>query len=222
MLRFFCISAVAILAAMPARANTAVSFNFSGLSTGEQVLGYFAGGAGSLGSGPGPNYGITFSPNATIISGRAGNLLTANGTMVMNVGTEFATSFKLGYVTLTPEVVSVWSGYNGSGFLLATMTLMPNSWCHSLSGCGWAHAGEGFSGAAASVTFSGAGGQFGIGSIKLGTPYWSNPPAPATAMTGMQTVVTPEPSPLLLVGTGFAGLSLVQRYGKKRGIVIAG
>jgi hypothetical protein len=121
----------------------------------------------------------------------------------MNVHTEFANSSKLGYVTLAPEVVSVWSGYDGTGFLLATMTLMPNSWCHSVTKCSWAHAGEPFPGAAASVTFSGAGNEFGIGSIKLGTYYWSKSTG---TVREMNTMATPEPSSFALFPTGLAGL----------------
>eukprot|EP01125_Pyxidicula_operculata_P005037 TRINITY_DN1852_c0_g1_i4.p1 TRINITY_DN1852_c0_g1~~TRINITY_DN1852_c0_g1_i4.p1 ORF type:complete len:1098 (-),score=363.28 TRINITY_DN1852_c0_g1_i4:829-4122(-) len=37
-----------------------VELDFSGLQVGESVRDYFAGGFGSLGSGPGPNYGIVF------------------------------------------------------------------------------------------------------------------------------------------------------------------
>jgi hypothetical protein len=189
--------------AIPALANPAITFNFGGLANNEQALNYFWGGYGSLGSGPGPNYQINFSSSGTILTGTKGNLLTGNGTIVMNVHTEFGNSFKLGYVTLTPEVVDVWSGYDGTGNLVATMTLMPNGWCHSLTHCGLAHKGVPFSGAGASVTFSGAAGQFGIGSIKLGTPYWSKSTGNVNAMGAL---ATPEPSSLALLPTGLAGL----------------
>jgi hypothetical protein len=182
------------------------------LTNNEHILNYFSGGYGSLGSGAGPNYDLTFSPNGFIMSAAHGNLLTGNGSIVMNVHTEFANSFKLGYVTLAPEVVNVWSDYNGTGYLLATMTLMPNGWCHSLSKCGWAHAGEPFPGAAASVTFSGTGGEFGVGSIKLGTPYWRKSTG---NVNGMLAMATPEPSSLMLLPTGLAGLMWI--YRRRRG-----
>jgi PEP-CTERM motif-containing protein len=206
------IVAGSLFMAIPAVANSAVTFTFSGLNNNEQALNYFWGAYGSLGSGPGPNYEISFSPNAMIVSGAKGNLLTGNGTIVMNVHTEFANSFKLGYVTLAPEVVNVWSGYDGTGYLLATMTLMPNGWCHSVTKCGWAHAGEPFPGAAASVTFSGAGNEFGIGSIKIGTYYWSKRTG---TVNGMATTATPEPSSMVLLSTGLAGLMWIYMRRKR-------
>ena len=181
--------------AIPAFANSAITLTFGGLSNGEQALSYFSGAYGSLGSGPGPNYQITFSPNAIVAVGTKGNMLTG-GSIVMNVHTEFANSVKLSYAGLAPEVVDVWSGYDGTGSLLATMTLMPNGSCHSVTQCGWAQAGESFTGIAASVTFSGADGKFGIGSIELGAPYRGK----------AGTIVTPEPSSIVLVPTGFVGL----------------
>ena len=204
-LRVCGIAAISLLMAIPAFANSAVTLTFSGLSNTEQALNYFSGGYGSLGSGPGPNYQINFSSNAIVAGGRKGNMLTGTGAVVMDVHTEFANSVKLSYVALAPEVVNVWSGYDGSGSLLATMTLLPNASCHSVTQCGWAQAGESFTGIAASVTFSGAGGQFGIGSIELGAPY--------RGKSG--TIATPEPSSIVLLPTGFAGLMWIYMRRKR-------
>ena len=44
------------------------TLNFSGLQNNEEVLSYYNGGTGSLGSGPGPSYGITFSPSFVAIA----------------------------------------------------------------------------------------------------------------------------------------------------------
>lgn len=44
-----------------ANADQIGTLDVSQLQIGEEVLGYFDGGFGSLGSGPGPNFGITFT-----------------------------------------------------------------------------------------------------------------------------------------------------------------
>jgi len=46
----------------PASADPIVGLSFNALEVGEDVLGFYAGGSGSLGSGPGPDFGIMFSP----------------------------------------------------------------------------------------------------------------------------------------------------------------
>ena len=51
--------------AVPLRASALVDLNFEGLQDTEAVLNYYDGGAGSLGSGPGANRGVTFSADAT-------------------------------------------------------------------------------------------------------------------------------------------------------------
>jgi hypothetical protein len=203
-LRALGIVAVSWFMTAPAFGNSAVTFAFGELNNTEQVGNYFSGAYGSLGSGPGPNYGINFSPDGAIVSGAKGNLLTGSGTLVMNVYTEFANSLKLSYVTLTPEAVNIWSDYDGSGYLLATMTLMPTGHCYSVANCNWRRAGEPFSGAAASVTFSGAAGEFGIGSITLGARYF--PTRSKSSISAMSSIATPEPSSLVLLPTGLAGL----------------
>lgn len=42
---------------------TPFTLDFGGLQDTEQVLSYYDGGFGSLGSGPGPDFGITFTPS---------------------------------------------------------------------------------------------------------------------------------------------------------------
>jgi hypothetical protein len=201
-------------------ANSTVSLTFSGLLPNEQVLGYYSGGFGSLGSGPGADYGISFSPNATIFSGAHGNVLTANGTLVMNVGTEFARGFRIAYAALTPATVNVWSGFDGSGVLLASLILSPRGWCHTL-GCAWATSATGFYGTAASVTFSGTTNEFGIGDIELGIRHRVTVLPSGAALSRTETLATPEPSAFNLFALGIAAWLLTQLWRRKPAAVMA-
>ena len=54
---------LSIAGVCPAQTSNAVTLNFEGLKNAETVSNYYNGGQGGKGSGPGPNYGITFGPN---------------------------------------------------------------------------------------------------------------------------------------------------------------
>ena len=98
----------AIMAAFLFVANLAwaqqVTIDFQGLQNHEKVRDYYAGGHGSLGTGPGPNYGVTFSPDlnseisTTIASGQT-VLFTGNpngsapAPITMNVAGGFSGHF---------------------------------------------------------------------------------------------------------------------------------
>jgi hypothetical protein len=122
----------------------AVTLNFAGLdaAANESPLNYYDGGLGSLGSGPGPNYGITFSSNSmTGIPGDqpGGNTNTAavpgsppanvlffltGGASVMDVAAGFTTGFSFYYSAIYDQgAVTVWSGLDGTGTELADLTL---------------------------------------------------------------------------------------------------
>jgi hypothetical protein len=55
---------VGIAGAMPAFAQSTVTLTFEGLGNFEPVSQFYNGGTGGNGSGPGTNYGISFSPNS--------------------------------------------------------------------------------------------------------------------------------------------------------------
>jgi hypothetical protein len=46
-----------------------MTLDFNPLQVGEQVQNYYNGGLGSVGTGPGPSYGITFTGTFTAVSG---------------------------------------------------------------------------------------------------------------------------------------------------------
>jgi hypothetical protein len=86
--------------------------NFGGLQNNEEVLNYYNGGAGSLGSGPGANYGITFTPSFVAIMdvppasspfNRVGLLNGPSATMDVSGG--FTTVFSF---TMKPPITPAW------------------------------------------------------------------------------------------------------------------
>jgi hypothetical protein len=76
--------------------------DFNSLQIGEEVRGYYDGGFGSLGTGPGPSFGITFTNDfATVAEGvfgppfRAEELTSGSGTMDVAAG--FSGNFSFYY-----------------------------------------------------------------------------------------------------------------------------
>ncbi len=193
-----------LLAAFVTSANAATVLTFEGLANDETVNNYYNGGLGGSGSGPGPNYGITFESNALAIisnqDGGSGNFagnpsgdtivffLTGSGD-VMNVAAGFTTGFSFYYSAINaPGTVTVYSGADATGTVLATLSLpvtasqAGNAVCGSDQFCPFVPFGVTFSGTAMSVDFSGTANQIGFDNITLGssTPMSGNSPEPAT------------------------------------------
>jgi hypothetical protein len=169
-----------------AQTNQVVLLTFEGLSDTEGVLNYYNGGYGSLGSGPGPNYGITFGSDALTLTatsyGGQGNfsgnpsghnvVFFLNGPgVIMNVPGGFTTGFSFYYAAAnTPGSVYVYDGLNGTGNLLATLDLSVNgSTCGTTTYSCWSNTGVSFAGTAKSVNFSGVANYIGFDNITLGS-----------------------------------------------------
>ncbi|HEU4628612.1 MAG TPA: PEP-CTERM sorting domain-containing protein [Gemmatimonadaceae bacterium] len=192
--------------------------DFEGLRHRELVQGYYDGGVGSLGSGPGPDLGIVFSDNALVgsepepesnwantPSGTNVLLFLTGRGAVMNVPGGFSTGFSFWYSSSVFEgAVSVYSGPNTTGTLLATLELSalgscgpPDPYCH------WAPIGVSFEGTAMSVDFGGTANQIGFDNVTL-----------ESAIPGGSVV--PEPVSAALLATGLAGLGAAARRRRRK------
>jgi hypothetical protein len=143
-----CSWAMAFYALFVGRA-CAVTLTFEGLQNFEGVANYYNGGVGSLGSGPGPNYGITFDSNSlAYIPGKQSGTVTPypgdpspptvlllfnpsnpNGagfpiTTTMDVAGGFTQALSFYYINISTSTtldteVGIYSGLDGTGNLLA-------------------------------------------------------------------------------------------------------
>ena len=118
-------------------------------------------------------------------------------TGIMNVAPGFSNGlnffYTAGFAGNLNETVTVWSGANGTGTVLATINLSNNNAsCTSPLYCSWTDAGLSFSGTGHSVTFKGPSNEFGLSDITVGS-----------SMTAV-----PEPSSIYLLGAGLAAISI--------------
>ncbi|MGA3098567.1 MAG: PEP-CTERM sorting domain-containing protein [Bryobacteraceae bacterium] len=198
-----------------------VTLTFEGLQNTETVGDYYNGGFGGNGSGPGPDYGITFGGSAlALISvvgtyGGSGNfdlaptmptiLFFSSGSgAIMNVAAGFTTGFSFYYASpYALGSVTVYDGLNGTGDVLETLTL-PETPASSTDPscqaayCPWEPIGVSFDGTALSVDFSGGADNIGFDNITLG----------ASTPTGSESA--PEPATWGLIVSGLTGVILAR------------
>lgn len=190
---------------------------FEGLENLEQVLDFYAGGAGGDGSGPGPDFSVTFSDNAQAIisqaAGGTGNfLLNPSGDTIlfflsgdaatMTLGDGFENGFSFYYsAAFQPGVIRVYDGPDGSGNVLAELDLpvTPSSGETGFDFDNWQPVGVEFDGVALSVDFGGTIDQIGFDNITPGSdvPGGAEPPPPG-----------PQPSIPVPLGSPFVWLML--------------
>jgi len=208
----------AVLGVSSARAEVIV-LDFEGLKDLEQIQNFYNGGTGSLGSA-GTNYGISFGADSLSVidsdAGGTGNIggepspstaafFLNGGAAVMNVAAGFDTGFSFFYSSIAfTGNVTVFDGLNGTGSLLATLTLpiTPNTGAPDPTGnfSPFVAFGVNFAGTAKSVSFAGVANQIAFDDITLGS-----------ATPGEQPEVVPLPA---AVWGGFAllgGLGVTKR-----------
>src|SRR5262245_27508417 len=155
-----------------------VTLTFEGLQNLEQILNFYNGGTGSLGSS-GPNLGISFGSSALAVidsdAGGSGNIANepspdtaafflTGGDLVMNVAAGFDTGFSFFYTSAASASVTVYDGLNGTGNVLGTILLSTN-FNQNCTGdptgqfCHWDPIGVAFGGIAKSVSFAGSANQ---------------------------------------------------------------
>jgi len=205
-------------------ASAQVVLTFDGLQDQEQVLNYYNGGFGSLGSGPGPDYGVTFGYDAfTSINGQnggtgnfAGNpsgdsiLVFLGINAIMNDPGGFTTGFSFYYSAISESgTINIYSGINDTGSLLQTITvpLTPsevgsNPACADPVEpfCPFFPLGVTFSGIARSVDFSQTVNKIGFDNVTLGSSTAGGSPEPVTSS---------------LLGLGLTCLVVIGRVRKK-------
>jgi len=165
-----------------AHAATPIVLDFNGLNGGNDAIGrpgeFYNGGLGSVGTGPGPAYGITFSSDALVDCNlgfacddpRAEGMPTdvlrfldpraafapgedADAPSVMNVAGGFTGGVSFIYASAAAGSVRIWSGANGTGKLLGSMDLGVTRGCDDSQDCAFEGVDLSFAGLGHSVEF---------------------------------------------------------------------
>ena len=192
----------------PALAGPTVVLDFEGIGNYNPVGDFYNGGAGT-------NYGVHFSTDTLALvdadAGGSGNFanepspdtimffLNSNNA-ILTFAAGFETGFSFFYTSSTAADVTVWSGMNGDGTLLGTISLsaqFTNNCTGDPSGgfCHWDPIGVAFSGVAHSINFGGTANQTGYDDITFGS-----------AVPGV-----PEPSTYAMLALGLAGVGFMAR-----------
>ena len=180
--------------AVPAVVGSAVNvvLDFDALKCEEYVDTYYSGAEGSEGTGPGPDYSITFSPNTLVATDNSlcpqinatnepsfpNSIFFLSGSAAtMNVPAGFTGGFSFYYSAYVQGgFINVWSGLNGTGTLLATLNLPVTGGCSAQPNyCIWNPIGVSFSGTAQSVDFGGTENYIAFDNITLGASLVVNP-----------------------------------------------
>jgi len=180
-----CLALLLVFLPLLAEAQTKGIVTFAKLKDLEFINTYYDHGYGSLGTGPGPNYGLQFTANAQAIvsasKGGSGNFINDpnnypvmffqtgnNVTMTATNGLQTALWFY--YSALQTGAFTVYTGPNATGTILASITLPTNnSGCTTYKLCVWTPIGIPLSAPAGSISFAGVADYLAIASIHMGS-----------------------------------------------------
>ena len=146
-----------------------VTLDFEGTSSFQSIADFYSGGTDANGAS-GTNYGASFGLDALGLQNDAlgpyfsnapsgAAIMTAVGAdAALNVAQGFASSVSFAYSSLAAASVSLYSGLNGTGDLLGTISLAANAQngCSDSPLCYWSSTTFLFSGIAKSIQFGGA------------------------------------------------------------------
>jgi hypothetical protein len=171
--------AAGLLSAAPAY-SASVTLDFEGVSSFLSIDGYYGGGTDGGGLS-GANVGVLFGGDALALSNDAAGPYFSHapspGSIMAPVGASAALNAPIGfageasfyYSASENTSVSIFSGLNGEGTLLGTLTLLSNAQngCSDTTFCNWTLASLGFSGVARSIQFGSAAGVAGFDNVKI-------------------------------------------------------
>ncbi len=184
-LKIAALSAALPLAGMSsAHASISLNFVLPDNTGSEQILNYYNGGADQNGA-IGPNYGITFGPDSLALlnynqyplsnvgnepgGGNSAFFLGGLGD-IMNVTGGFTSGFSFYQASFEPGSVTVYSGVNDTGTVLATLSWPATGVNGSEPVFGiWASEGVSFAGTAESVDFSGTANEIAFTDVTIGS-----------------------------------------------------
>lgn len=177
--KFIAALAAGLLSAAPAFSAT-VTLDFEGVGSFASINEFYNGGTDSNGTS-GPNVGVLFGGDALGLSNDELGPYYSNaptpGTIMAPVGADAALNAPVGfagtasfyYSASEATSVSVFSGLNGTGTLLGTLSLLGNaqSGCSDTAFCHWDPASLTFAGVAQSIQFGSAANLAGFDNVTI-------------------------------------------------------
>jgi len=203
-------AAAALLAAAPAFADNTL-IDFEGVTSFASVADYYNGGTDSAGAS-GSDLGVSFTGAALALSNdelgpyfsnapTPGTVMFAtDSSAVMNYAHGFANEVSFYYSALNAalDVVTIYSGLNGTGNVLGSFSLSSNAQlggCSDSAFCNWQRIALTFAGTGQSISFGGEAGN--------------------VAYDNITVTAVPEPGTYALMALGLAGVMVAVRRQRK-------